>query len=491
MKKRNLSISSFRLIGFLFFATVLFFAINGIGGLLTEYDDIQKRWNYFYELPKNSLDILILGNSHAYSTYDPNIIDAICQTNSYVLAANSQKLEQTFFNLKEALKSQNPKIVVIQASVLTGDTWKTHNGDYRVYSNLDGMRFSKNKLDAIKAQRPLKDYSNTLFSILHNHENWKMPKKIKENAKQMIWGSNDDYRGFSPRYSEMDSSIMKKFKEAPKTDFSNYKLTGLELDYLKKIKELANKNHFKVVYVMSPKYPDIINQTYTKKFNKINEVISDLNQTYVDFNKLEQEIGLENRSFENGFIAYQHTSNFGAIQVSKYLANYLKKEFLNPSITKVDDTYWKARMLKKKEYFLYNHEAEKGGNAIYNSSNDFIFFDSVVVDNVFIFRKAENKYDFVIEFKEGLNTSKISEFKFYFHLYPDDQDFNIKVESREHGFENYDFHPVLLPRDERKFYLVKELNTEIKKIKKINLGLYKSGTSERSAEFKIKKINLD
>ena len=143
MKKRNLSISSFRLIGFLFFATVLFFAINGIGGLLTEYDDIQKRWNYFYELPKNSLDILILGNSHAYSTYDPNIIDAICQTNSYVLAANSQKLEQTFFNLKEALKSQNPKIVVIQASVLTGDTWKTHNGDYRVYSNLDECAFLK------------------------------------------------------------------------------------------------------------------------------------------------------------------------------------------------------------------------------------------------------------------------------------------------------------------------------------------------------------
>jgi hypothetical protein len=35
----------------------------------------QCRWDEFYSLPKNSIDMVYLGSSHSYCTFDPEIVD--------------------------------------------------------------------------------------------------------------------------------------------------------------------------------------------------------------------------------------------------------------------------------------------------------------------------------------------------------------------------------------------------------------------------------
>ena len=37
----------------------------------------ESRWNEFYELPKNSLDMVFLGSSHSYCTFDPENFDSV------------------------------------------------------------------------------------------------------------------------------------------------------------------------------------------------------------------------------------------------------------------------------------------------------------------------------------------------------------------------------------------------------------------------------
>lgn len=34
----------------------------------------ESRWNEFYKLPKNSLDMVFLGSSHSYCTFDLKIL---------------------------------------------------------------------------------------------------------------------------------------------------------------------------------------------------------------------------------------------------------------------------------------------------------------------------------------------------------------------------------------------------------------------------------
>ncbi len=490
MKKHNLSISSFRLLGALFFTLFLFLALSGFGRILYENDDTQKRWNYFYDLPENSLEILILGNSHAYSTYSPNIIDAICETNSYVLASNSQKLEQTFFNLKEALKSQKPKVIVIQSSVLSGDSWKTQNGDYRVYSNLDGMRFSKNYLNALIEQRPLNDYLNTLVPILRNHANWKTTELISENMARMENPKTKGYRGFSPRESKMGDDVMNKFKQADKTDYSDFEISSTDLIYLEKIKKLSEEKKFKVLYVMSPKYPDIINPSYQYKSKALENALKGLGHEFVDFNLLKDEIGLEKQSFENGFIAHQHTSYYGAIQVSKYLASYLNKNHLK-STRKLSNALWKKRISSEKEYLLFGKDSLKKQHTKYSMNKEFALFDSIIIENLHIYKKEKETYELVIEFSENIAFEKLKDFKFYVHLIPKETDKNIREESRKYGFENFDFTPILLPSQDNKFFIQRIFKTKITKIKELNLGLFKTGKKERSAKLTIENISLN
>lgn len=462
--------------------------LNSLGLLFTEYDDIQKRWDYFYNLPKNSLDILILGNSHAYSSYSPNVIDAICETNSFVLASNSQKLEQTYFNLKEALKYQSPDLVIIQASVITGDSWRTAKGDYRVYSNLDGMKFSLNKIKSIFSIRPLNDYINSIFPLIQNHKNWKNKELIQDNLERKESELLEDFRGFDPRASEMGDKVMEQYNNADKFDYTKYEMSDSDKLYLNKIRELSLKREFKVLYVMSPKYSDIINPTYSSKSDILLKSISNIGDGYLDFNLLTKEIGFNQRSFENGFISYQHTSHYGAVQLSTYLAKeIIRKALVQPRGSK--DNSWKTRMATIPEYLVFNDDKIENETA-YSSNSDFALFDSVIIDNLDILRKKNGSYAFIIRFKENLDTNKLKDFKFYFHLYPSESDSNIKEDRKQYGFENYDFNPLPLPDGKGGFYISREIETKIIDVELINIGLFKSGSKDRSKKMSIEKINL-
>ncbi|TXK05064.1 hypothetical protein [Flagellimonas aequoris] len=463
--------------------------MNRFGVLLNEYDDVQQRWEYFYNLPENSLEVLILGNSHAYSTYSPDVIDAVCGIDSYLLAGNSQKMEQTYYNLKEALKYQSPRVVVIQATVLSGDSWKTETGDYRVYSNLMGMKFSWNKLKAISAQRPSEDYVGTLFPLLRNHNNWKRTELIGENLAREESGKKDDYRGFSPRVSEMTPKVMRQFDNAKKTDYSSFELGRLDLHYMGEIKKLSLKKGFKVIYAMSPKYPDIINPTYLSKHKVLEKEISNLGHEYIDYNMLADSIGLLPRSFENGFIEYQHTSYYGAVQVSKHLAQHLKDKNLIHKGHEGKDKEWIARMGTKPEYIIFNESRPKTSKTtLYSSEVDFKFLDSIVVDKLDIIKKQNGVYEVILQFKKNLDVEKLMQHKFYVHLYPDKKDTNIRDDRKEFGYENFDFIPVVLPRTRQNYYIIREIETEIVDVAKIDFGLFKSGS--RSERLTLENIKL-
>lgn len=76
--------------------------------------------------PKNSLDVLFLGDSEAYSGFVPMALWKDTGIASFVCASVDQKPYETEDFLREALKNQSPKVVVLEANVL-----------YRAYSTQD------------------------------------------------------------------------------------------------------------------------------------------------------------------------------------------------------------------------------------------------------------------------------------------------------------------------------------------------------------------
>ena len=73
----------------------------------------------FYQEEENSIDVLMLGSCNIYSSYSPIIAYDKSGITSYVYASPDQELVISYHYLKEALKTQDIKLVVLESLFLT------------------------------------------------------------------------------------------------------------------------------------------------------------------------------------------------------------------------------------------------------------------------------------------------------------------------------------------------------------------------------------
>src|SRR5437870_3052083 len=128
----NSSTSNFKITLKVFLFVLVFFVLNLIVGYILSipkrklieagYFHPQKRWSEFYQQKKNSIDLLFLGSSHCYRSFNPAIFDEKLGTNSFNMASPSQSPLTSYYVLKEVLKRQSPKIVILEVFWYTFDT---------------------------------------------------------------------------------------------------------------------------------------------------------------------------------------------------------------------------------------------------------------------------------------------------------------------------------------------------------------------------------
>ena len=148
----------------------------------------------FYKLEKESADVLILGSSHAVSCINPQVIYDNYGITSYNLGCGQQSMLVSYYWLREALKYQSPKAVILETY-----TFHKYYDNY-VYSDLncsetavrkamDVMRFSPLKWEAGKAIEELDPTQIGLsFSLLNirYHTRWTCLGENDFTEKAMI-----------------------------------------------------------------------------------------------------------------------------------------------------------------------------------------------------------------------------------------------------------------------------------------------------------------
>ena len=71
----------------------------------------------FYQLDKNTVDVLFLGSSHGVSSFSPPKLYDDYSIRSYNLSSELQSLLVSYYWLKEALRYQTPKVVVLDTYI--------------------------------------------------------------------------------------------------------------------------------------------------------------------------------------------------------------------------------------------------------------------------------------------------------------------------------------------------------------------------------------
>lgn len=130
----------------------------------------RAAWERYSDEPKNSLDYLCLGSSYAYCDVNPALVYAVSGLTGYVMAGPEQTLSTTCWYLREALKTQSPDYVLIEATGLGFERYMNYT-----QANIDCMPMSLNRLGAtfLSAESELR--AGLVFPLYFYHGRWKEP----------------------------------------------------------------------------------------------------------------------------------------------------------------------------------------------------------------------------------------------------------------------------------------------------------------------------
>ncbi len=324
------TLSKFVLFLFIFLAINNFFEVQleNIAGSTDLY--AQVKWNEFYGLPSNSVNLVFIGSSYSYRTFDPEVFDKKLNINSFNMGSPLQKPVETYYVLKETLKYQKPSLVVLDIN------WGLFNDDKYLNTklwNFDNMKFSANKIGYLLNVFDVDQYSYALFKTVRYHQHTE--ELIKKLMGKDVTASSvnlDSYlknykgKGFIVDNNVVDvNTIKSKFDNAiksPKTYVWNKK----QLKYLDKIVNLCKKKGIKLIFVTAPQSPIYLElyDAYWFDYENINKTankIADMYEVeYIDYNMINKEKKLvTNEDFSDS----SHLNYGGAQKVSSHLAQYL------------------------------------------------------------------------------------------------------------------------------------------------------------------------
>ncbi len=294
----------------------------------------KKRFEDFYSLPKNSLDMVFLGSSHSYCTFDPEIFDNKLNTNSFQLGMPLQHPDSTYYTLKEVLNYQKPKIVVMEVY------WDLLKNDFELNQVKTLFQVLNNetlKDEYIKEDFPLSEkikynvnvlkYQADYFAYKGNEYNNKIKNKFnvkdKETKKQI---GTEEYRSKGYVYSDykMLQDEYNKTNQFKNLDGKNFEFSENQKYFLQKIINLCKKNNIELIFVTAPIAN--VSMDYIKNYNLIHDKVANFakkhNIFYIDYNIINKQ---ENLLTNDNFRDDAHLNHSGVEIISNHFINILKE----------------------------------------------------------------------------------------------------------------------------------------------------------------------
>lgn len=164
----NSFISSFRIISKRFFKFAVLIACTIF--IFYRYTKITQYsrsdfFDFFRNIDKETVDVLCVGSSHVYNGINPVQMWDDYGIAAYDLACGSQSVWFSYYYIKEALKTQQPEIVILDVYTLRS---ADEDFDTKVQANLLNLPLSYNKWKALKttgADNRVELFFNFQYSI--------------------------------------------------------------------------------------------------------------------------------------------------------------------------------------------------------------------------------------------------------------------------------------------------------------------------------------
>ena len=319
----------------------------------------------FYRLEKDSLDMVLIGASTAYTDYSAPLAWKEFGYTSYSLGTNMAPMGIAKSMLIEVRKTQKPKLIVIDINgVLYNDEQESREGSKRLW--IDNMPFSKNKLDTINELVDKEDRMAYYVPLLKYHSNWERLNECIEQSIDEL--THTDKINLSARGMQGNARI------DPQKHYVNikehndmmpmHKLSGQHLKEL--LEYLQSEKINNVIFTNMPRFYSKKMLPERKRNNAAKALIREYGFECIDMDEHVEEIGLDPKK---DFYNPNHLNIYGQKKLTKYFGKMINERY-GLSEGKRDDKLKHRYDQEYKSYTkIYNwadKHAKAGKNKRYN-----------------------------------------------------------------------------------------------------------------------------
>ena len=305
---------------------------------LTGAWDHTQKISGFYNEPENEFDIMYFGSSNTYCSFNPLIFYEETGIKSYVFASQQQPTWATYYYIKEALKTQELKLIVLD--VLMFSKQEEYYDDGVNYSYMDDIPMSKNKIELAFASAESGKRFELLFNFMKYHSRW---SELTQEDYEFDRSKTHDYlKG----YVLLEETYPQASEPEPCPDDDMSPLLEKNENYLNKIIELAKEEGIPLLLV---KTPSNALKSDRRFFNSVKMIAEQTGVDYIDYNDEYPEIGFV---MQEDFYDKSHLNYKGAEKFTRYFAqDIISKYSLAPSDDENNtDGAWQADLDRYYEY---------------------------------------------------------------------------------------------------------------------------------------------
>lgn len=306
-----------RIICFICLLTTSLYMLNRM--LSFKYSDGSLQMTHFYELDRDTVDVLVLGSSHSFVSFSNGTLWDEYGIASYNLGGAMQPLWNTYYNLEEALKTQTPELIVLEGFCTCFNIEYSSEGD--VIKNTYGMKWSPTKFNAIKTSVPTEQAPDFLLDYGRYHNRYSSLSKSDFTFDYDVQTADSNWLGEDWKGQFLFSTNTPlNIPDVSSVDYESPMVPKAET-YYRKIFELANSKNIPIVVVLAP-YE--ISESEQSVFLYAEKIAHEYGAGFINCNLLLDEIGIDPAS---DFHDFWHLTAKGASKFSSFIGEYLTSNY--------------------------------------------------------------------------------------------------------------------------------------------------------------------
>jgi len=272
----------------------------------------------FYQMDDDSIDVLFLGSSHATASFNPQFMYDNYGVRSYNLGGEQQSMLASYYWLKEALRTQHPVVVVLDTTFLF---------QYMKYEPLnceesatrkaiDAMKWSGNKLDAIRAvceNDSNQEINSFLFPNIRFHERWTNLGQNDFKFAQME--KHYELKGYVPLGNRSNNDWFTPYNMGTSEEYAE--TVPVMQEYLDRIVDTCKDEGITLILTSAP-----TTMADISKYNTATEYAINHSLVYIDYNEAEifYSTGLV---FNEDMNDDDHCNVWGSEKITSHMSNLL------------------------------------------------------------------------------------------------------------------------------------------------------------------------